>query len=177
MKTFWKYFAIITISVVLICSAIFCSISWFKKVHAKSHIIGSLDIDNSYTMDEFSYSNADHPIAFTQKVEELNESWEFEEELEKVPTFDGTKKHYEITLNNYLILEPNILFRAISFDLPMIFQDLDGSTMCYGTVNFAIKFYNDKTIFEVKTTSNELRQFFERYILANGFELFVKEVE
>lgn len=179
MKKFWGLVAVIVVCIISICSGIFCGVSWFKKVHAKSHIIGALDIDNSYTMDIFSYSNAKHPIAFSQDLENLNDYWYFREDVEKVPSFDGNKKQYEISLNNYLILDAMVMFRAVRFYLPMTFFEFDGSTLCEGTLEVVVRFYDDKTTFEIKTETegNKLRQYFERYILANGFELFIKEVK
>lgn len=176
MKKVAVYVLVVVLCVGAVCSGVFCGISWFKKAHAESHIIGQLNINNSYTMDTFSYSNAKHPICFYHDDDDATDFWYFKEELEKVSSFDGTKKQYEITLNNYIILEPTILFRAVSFRVPIVFKDLDSSVSCDTYFDITIKFYNDKTNFEVTATGDRNRQFIERYIEANGFELFVKEV-
>ena len=176
MKKFWAYTAVIAISIVLACSGVFCGISWFKKAHAKSHIIGTLDFDNRYTMESFSFSNAKHPIAFDHDEGNLTD-WYFEDELEKVPTFDGDKKQYEIELNNYLILDAKIMFRRVSFDVSMNYRDLDASIKCEGSFNIVISFFNDKTTIRIETRGDKFRQFLEQYILENGFELFIKEVK
>lgn len=176
MKRVAIYILVIVLNVGLICSGVYCGISWFQKAHSESHIIGQLNIDNSYTTESFTYSAAKHPIVFYHDDYDDTDLYYFSEELEKVPSFDGSKKQYEITLNDYLILEPTILFRAISFRVPIVFNDLDGSLLCDTYFDVVIKFYTDKTKFEINVIGNENSQFVDHYIQANGFELFVMEV-
>ena len=176
MRTVGRYILVVVVCVAAVCSGIYCGITWFQRAHSTSHIIGQLNIDNSYTQESFTYSNAKHPIVFYHDDYDDTDFWSFSEDLESVPSFDGSKKQYEITLNNYIILEPNILFRAVSFRVPIVFKDLDGSITCDTYFDVVIKFYTDKTKFEITTTGDRNRQFIERYIQANGFELFITEV-
>lgn len=176
MKKILGYVLIIVLCVASVCSGVFCGVSWFKKAHAESHTIGEIKFDNSYTLESFSYSSLDHPIAFSCNINEESDLWYFSEDLEKVPSFNGDQKQYNITLNKYLILEPAIFYRTVSFNVVLEFLDLKSETICETNIEVVISFYNDKTKFELKVYGDQNRQFVERYILDNGFELLITEV-
>ena len=102
--------------------------------------------------------------------------YSFTAELEAIPTFDGNKKQYEITLNDYLILEPTILFRMVAFRVFINFVDVDSSILCETYFDIEIKFLTDKTEFRIEVIGDENRQYIERYIESNGFELYINEI-
>ena len=177
MKKIILFIIIGVLCVGSILSGIFFGIKWFKASHSKSHVIGSLDVNNSLTQDNFSYSNAENPIVFYHDDYDTTELYTFTAELKAVPSFDGDKKQYEILLNDYLVLEPTILFRAVSFRVYINFEDLDKSILCETYFDVTIKFWSDKTDFRIEMYGAENSQYVERYINGNGFELFINEVK
>ena len=80
-------------------------------------------------------------------------------------------------LNDYLVLEPTILFRMVSFRVYINFEDLDTSLLCETYFDVTIKFWSDKTDFRIEMHGAENSQYVERYINGNGFELFINEVK
>lgn len=176
MKKVWTYVLVIVLCVGTACSGVFCGVKWFQRAHRESHIIGQLNIDNSYVQESFSFSAAKHPIAFYHDDYDDTELYTYDEELEAVPSFDGDKKQYEIVLNDYLILEPTVLFRAVNFRVNMNFRDVDGSMLCETYYDVTIRFFEDKTEFHIEMNGDQNRQYIERYIQFNGFELFINEI-
>lgn len=177
MKKIILYIVLGVLCVGSVLSGIYFGITWYKDAHSESHIIGSLDIDNNLTQDNFSYSNAENPIVFYHDDYDETELYYFTAELDAVPSFDGDKKQYEILLNDYLVLEPTILFRMVSFRVYINFEDLDTSLLCETYFDVTIKFWSDKTDFRIEMQGAENSQYVERYINGNGFELFINEVK
>ena len=108
---------------------------------------------------------------------DATELYYFTAELDAVPSFDGDKKQYEILLNDYLVLEPTILFRMFSFRVYINFIDVDSSMLCETYFDVSIKFLSDKTDFRIEMYGTENSQYVERYIEHSGFELFINEVK
>lgn len=162
--------------VCFIISGAYCGIKWFQDVHRESHVIGSLEINNKQTQENFNFSNAKNQIVFYHDDYDETELYYFTAELDAVPTFDGDKKQYAITLNDYLILEPTILFRMVVFRVYINFKDVDNSILCETYFDVEIKFLTDKTDFRIEVIGNKNRQYIERYIESNGFELYIKDI-
>ena len=160
-----------------ILSGVYCGIKWYKDAHSKSHVIGALEVNNNTTQDNFSYSNAENPIVFYHDDYNSTGLYYFTAELDAVPSFDGDKKQYEILLNDYLILEPTILFRMVSFRVYINFKDVDSSLLCETYFDVSIKFLSDKTDFRIEMYGEENSQYVARYIESNGFELFINEIK
>ena len=177
MKKIILYIVLGVLCVGSVLSGIYFGITWYKDAHSESHIVGSLDVNNNLTLENFSYSNAEHPIVFYHDDYDESGLYYFTAELEAVPTFDGDKKEYEIMLNDYLVLEPTILFRMVSFRVYINFEDLDTSLLCETYFDVTIKFWSDKTDFRIEMYGAENSQYVERYINGNGFELFINEVK
>ncbi len=171
-----KKIIIYILCVGFIISGLYCGIKWFQDAHRESHIIGSLEVNNKKMKENFIFSNAKNAIVFYHDDYDETELYSFTSELEAIPTFDGNKKQYEIMLNDYLILEPTILFRMVAFRVFINFVDVDSSILCETYFDVEIKFLTDKTEFRIEVTGDEDRQYIERYIESNGFELYINEI-
>lgn len=163
----------------LICFALivigtFCGIELYKEIKAESYVNGSIDISNQFELESFNYSATS--LVFYHDLYDTTETYTYQIDLLKVEDFDGTKKEYQIILNNFVLIDSIINAGSIFSILNMEFYDTNGQIVNGSTLDISIQFLSNKTQLTLATTSNESASFFEQYFSDNGIRLSVIEI-
>lgn len=157
---------------IVIISGIACGIGAYKEITSKSYINGELGVENVFTMTNFNYQT--NGLVFY--ADDLKENY-FTHTATLVPTedFDGTKKHYEIYLNDYEIIIYKVDAGYIEFEQVVEFLDVDKQVINEAVLNVRLEFYADKTKLKV-AVETESEAYLNQYFNLNGFKLEIREI-
>lgn len=160
------------VAFIVIISGIICGIGVYKEITSKSYINGELGVENVFTMTNFNYQT--NGLVFY--ADDLNENC-FTHTATLVPTedFDGTKKHYEIYLNDYEIFVYKVDAGYIEFEQVVEFLDVDKQVINDAVLNVRLEFYADKTKLKV-VVETESEAYLNQYFNLNGFKLEIREI-
>lgn len=159
---------------VLMIAGTFCGIRLYQLVTAESYINGSIDIENKFSQESFSYANT--AVEFYHDIYDETDTYTYSVDLKRVENFNGAKKQYDITLNDYYILNAQISAGSAFFKLYMDFYDTDGVKKCSAFLNVSVKFLSDKTRLTLSTMGGENASFLTKYFKDNGIRLKITEL-
>lgn len=165
--------------VYLICFALmiagtFCGIRLYSLVTAESYVNGSIDIENQFVQESFSYANT--AVEFYHDIYDETETYSYTIDLKRVDNFDGAKKAYRITLNDYYVFDAQISAGSVFFKLYTDFYNTDGEKICSSFLNVSVKFLSNKTSLTLSTTGGENASFLSQYFKDNGIRLKITEL-
>lgn len=159
---------------ILIAVGVFCGISLFRDIKAKSYVNGSIDISNQFSQESFNYSNTS--VVLYHDTYDETDTYTFEKDLLKVNDFNGQEKQYQVILNDFVLTNADIKAGSVFVPISMDFYDTDGKIICSSQLNLSLKFLSDKTTLNLSTTGKENASFFEQYFKDNGIRLRVVEI-
>ncbi len=134
---------------ILVIAGAFCGIRLYQLVTAESYVNGSIDIENQFTMESFSYANT--AVEFYHDVYDTTDTYAYSVDLRRVDDFNGADNTYQVTLNGYYILDAQITAGSVFCKVNMEFYDTDGNLIHTAFVNVSVKFLSDKTALTVST--------------------------
>lgn len=161
--------------IIIACGTV-TGIMLYKEMTAESYINGSIDISNQFSQEAFKYSSTS--VVFYDDIYDDQDIYTFETELLKVENFDGSKNQYQVYINDYFLIEPNLLINAgsITGQLTMEFYGVDGTIDETAVLNISIQFLSNKTILTLSVEGNEASQYLEQYFADNGIRIEVNQV-
>lgn len=159
---------------VLIIAGTFCGIRLYSLVTAESYINGSIDIENKFSQESFSYANT--AVEFYHDIYDETDTYAYTVDLKRADDFDGAQKAYRITLNDYVIMDAQISAGSVFSKVYMDFYDTDGKLICSAFLNVSVKFLSDKTRLMLSTTGGENASFLTQYFKDNGIRLKITEL-
>ena len=162
-------------TIIIACGAITGTLL-YKEMTAESYINGSIDVSNQFSQESFKYSSTS--VVFYDDIYDNKDLYTFSTELLKVENFDGIKNKYEVEINDYILLEPNLIITAgaVSGQLPMEFYDLDGNVDVSAVLNLSIQFLSNKTVLTLSVEGYEPSQYMEQYFADNGIRITVNQI-
>lgn len=159
---------------VLMIAGTFCGIRLYQLATAESYVNGSINIENKFSMESFSYASTS--VEFYNDLYDPTESYSYEIDLKKVTDFDGAKKQYQIVMNDYFLLDTQISAGTVFAKAYIDFYGTDGKIVCSATLDISIKFLSNKTTLTLSTTGGENASFLMQYFADNGIRLKVVEI-
>ena len=169
----WQSILLYALAFILIIIGIFCATALYQEMTAESYVNGSIDLTGKYSVDTFSHSTTS--IIFYDNLDDETDERYYEQEFLKVKDFDGNKKQYQVTLNDYILIA-DINYGSISTNFETDFYDIDGNKVCDANLEIFVKFLNNKTTLTLKTSTYEESKFFEQYFSDYGFRFNVDEI-
>lgn len=166
---FTKKILIYTICFLVICTGVFSGITLFKNLTKTSYINGEA-LDLNVQIENLKYSVTS--IAFYEK----DENYIADIKLPQIKNFDGEQKTYQVYLNNYVILNPEINYRSIKFTFNQNFNDIEHNLILNASMEVSIDYLSDSTNLKLTTKTEEEKVFLEKYFSNNGFSILVNEV-
>jgi len=165
--------------VYLICFALviagaFCGVRLYQLVTAESYINGSIDIENRFTMESFSY--AETGVEFYHDIYDTTNTYAYSVDLQRVDDFDGARKTYQVVLNDYFVPETQITAGSVFATVYMEFYSTNGGLLCSAHFNISVKFLSNKTSLTLSTTGGENASFLSQYFRDNGIRLKINEI-
>lgn len=168
-----KWYVYLICFVLMIVGA-FCGIRLYQLVTAESYINGSIDIENKFSQESFSYANT--AVEFYHDIYDTTDTYSYTIDLKRVDNFDGSKKQYQITLNDYYIFDTQISAGSAFFKLYIDFYNTDGEKICSAFLTVSVKFLSNKTSLTLSTTGGENASFLTQYFKDNGIRLKITEL-
>lgn len=159
---------------VLVIAGAFCGIRLYSLITAESYINGSIDIENRFTMESFSYANTS--VEFYHDIYDESDTYSYSTDLKRVDDFDGARNTYQITLNGYYILDAQVTAGSVFTKVYIDFYNTDGGLICSAFLNVSVKFLSDKTALTLSTTGGENAGFLTQYFRDNGIRLKINEI-
>ncbi len=160
---------------VLIVVGVFCGIELFKQVKAESYVNGSIDISNRFSQESFKYTSTS--AVFYHDLYDDTDTYSFETDLPKTENFDGEKKTYKVTLNDYILFNAEINAGSVYADVYIDFYDTDGNVVNNALMNLSVKFLSGKTKLTLSTKGVASARFLEQYFGDNGLRLQINEIK
>ena len=166
--------------VYLICFALmlvggFCGFQLYQLVTAKSYVNGSINIQNQFVMESFSYRNDN--LTFYHDLYDTSQTYSYEIELKPVADFNGIEKQYAIILNDYVLFDTEINAGSVFATVYLDFYDTDGTLKCSSSMTISIKFLSNRTQLLFETTGVENASFLTQYFTDYGIRLRVNEIK
>ena len=168
-----KWYMYIICFVIIVAGA-FCGIRLYQLVTAESYINGSINIENKFSMDSFTYANTS--VVFYNDIYDETNTYTFSVDLKKVDNFDGAKNKYEVIMNGYVLLDTQISAGTVFSTAYIDFYDTSGDIVCSAYMDISIHFLSNKTALTFTTTGKENASFLEQYFADNGIRLKVVEI-
>lgn len=159
----------------LLVVGVFCGIQFYKEVRAESYVNGSIDISNRFSQESFNYSATS--VVFYHDLYDETDTYTFEKDLLKVETFDGSKKTYQVQLNDFVLLNCEINSGSVFGVVNIDFYDTDGNIVNSAVLNISVKFLSNKTTLTLATNGKENASFLEQYFSDNGIRLKIMEIK
>ena len=168
-----KWYAYL-ICFILIVVGVFCGIALFKEVKAESYVNGSIDISNQFSQENFYYSATS--LIFYHDIYDDTDTYVFDVDLPKVEDFNGIEKTYQVSLNDYILLDCDISAGSIFTTVNIDFYDTNNTILCSSLMQISIKYLSTKTQLTIATAGQENASFLEQYFADNGIRLKVIEI-
>ena len=159
---------------VLVIGGAFCGFRLHELMTRESYINGSINIQNQFSMESFSYANTS--VEFYRDIYDTSNSYSYEIDLLRVDSFDGIKNKYQITLNGYILTDTQISAGAVFSKIYIDFYDTGGGLVCSSFLDISIKFLSDKTTLALTTTGGLNASFLTQYFKDNGIRLKINEI-
>lgn len=166
--------------VYLICFALilgggFCGFRLYELITAQSYIHGSIDIENKFVVESFSYRN--NSLTFYHDLYDKTQTYSYEVELKPVADFNGVEKKYVIVLNDYVLFDTEINAGSVFATVYLDFYDTDGTLKCSSSMTISIKFLSNRTHLLFETTGSENASFLTQYFADYGIRLKINEIK
>jgi len=166
--------------VYLICFALmlgggFCGFRLYELVTAESYINGSINIENKFVLESFSYKK--DSLTFYNDLYDKTQTYSYEIELRPVADFNGVEKQYAVVLNDYVLFDTEIKAGSVSATVYLDFYDTDGTLKCSSSMKISIKFFSNRTHLLFETTGGENASFLTQYFTDYGIRLRVNEIK
>lgn len=168
----WALFYLLCFAVIV--AGVFCGIRLYKEVKAESYVNGTIDISNRFSQESFKYTATS--VVFYHDLYDDTDTYMFEKDLLKVDNFDGTKKVYQVLLNDYILFNCDIHAGAVFATAYLDFYDTNGNIVCNAEMQLSVTFLSDKTQLKLATVGNESASFLEQYFADNGIRLLINEI-
>jgi len=160
---------------VLVVAGAFCGIRLYSLMTRESYINGSINIENRFVMESFSYKK--DSLTFYHDLYDTTQTYSYEIELRPVADFNGIEKQYAIVLNGYALFDTEIKAGSVSATVFIDFYDTDGALKCSSSMAITIKFFSNRTYLLFETTGGENASFLTQYFADYGIRLNVNEIK
>lgn len=167
----WSYL----ICCVLIVVGAFCGLQLYKEVKAESYVNGSIDISNRFSQESFVYKSTS--AVFYHDLYDDTDTYSFETDLPKTENFDGERKTYKVTLNDFVLFNAEINAGSVYADVYIDFYNTDGNVVNNALMNLSVKFLSGKTKLTLSTKGTASARFLEQYFNDNGLRLQIIEIK
>lgn len=169
-----KWYVYLICFALMLCG-VFCGIRLHTLMTAESYINGSINIQNQFSMESFSYASTS--VEFYHDIYDDTNTYSYEIDLLRVDDFNGAKNKYQIVLNNYVLLDTQIMTGSVFSVVYMDFYDTNGEKISSAFLNLSIKFLSNKTTLTLSTTGGENASFLTQYFRDNGIRLKINELK
>ena len=160
---------------VLVIAGAFCGIRLYTLATREGYINGSIDIQNQFSMESFSYANT--TVEFYHDIYDTTNTYEYSTDLLRVDDFDGAAKAYQVVLNDYILLDTQVSAGSVFSKVYLDFYNTGGSRICAAFLNISVKFLSNKTTLTLTTTGGENASFLTQYFKDNGIKLKIIELK
>jgi hypothetical protein len=162
------------ICLALVVAGAFCGIRLHALMTRESYINGSINIQNQFSTESFSYANTG--VEFYRDIYDPTDVYAYEIDLLRVDDFDGLKNKYELVLNGYILTDTQITAGTVFAAAYLDFYDTDGEIVCSSFLNISIKFLSDKTTLTLTTAGGLNASFLTQYFRDNGIRLKMNQI-
>ena len=154
---------------------VFCGLRLHTLMTAESYVNGSIDISNQFSMESFSYTSTS--VEFYNDIYNNPTNYSFEVDLLPVDDFNGQKNTYQIVLNNYILIDTQIVAGSVFAKIYLDFHDTNGDIICSSFVDIQVKFLSNKTTLTLATTGSQNASFLTQYFSDYGLRLKINELK
>jgi hypothetical protein len=158
----------------LVTAGAFCGIRLRALMTRESYINGSIDIQNKFSTESFSYANTS--VEFYHDLYDTSDAYAYGIDLLRVDDFDGLKDRHQITLNGCVLTDTQITAGAAFATARLDFYDTDGIVVCSASLDISVKFLSDKTTLALSTVGGESAGFLTQYFKDNGIRFKIIKI-
>jgi hypothetical protein len=158
----------------MVIAGAFCGIRLYSLATRESYINGSINIENKFRMESFSYANTS--VEFYHDIYDMTDTYSYEIDLLRVDGFDGVRNNYQIVLNGYILADTQITAGMAFCKAYLDFYDTDGQIVCSSSLDISVKFLSDKTALTLATTGGQNASFLTQYFRDNGIRLKINRL-
>ena len=159
----------------LIVAGVFCGLQLYKEIKAESYVNGSIEISNRFSQESFRYKSTS--AVFYHDLYDDTDTYYFDKSLLKTENFNGEKKTYKVTLNDYVLFNAEVNAGSVYATVTIDFYDTSGLLIHSANMSISVKFLSNKTQLTLATVGNENAQFLEQYFSDNGMRLQIIEIK
>ena len=160
---------------VLVIAGAFCGIRLYTLATRESYINGSIDIQNRFSMESFSYANT--TVEFYHDIYDTSDNFSYSTELLRVDDFNGAENTYQVVLNGYILPDVQITSGSVFVKVYIDFYNTNGDIVCSAFLNVSVKFLSNKTTLTLSTSGGQNASFFTQYFKDNGIRLKIIELK
>ena len=159
----------------LMITGVFCGIRLYELVTRESYINGSINIQNQFSVESFSYANTS--VEFYHDIYDTTDTYAYTIDLLKVDDFNGQANTYQLVLNGYILFDTQITAGSVYAKVNLDFYNTDGEIVCSSYMDISIKFLSSRTTLSLTTTGGENASFLTQYFRDNGIRLKINEIK
>ncbi len=160
------------IALIILGGGIYSGFGLYDELTSASYINGSFEY---LVKDEEVFEYSSSAMLLSQDSED-DSKYVLDKSLDKVDGFDATKNKYNVTFNNYeLINQYKFTAGSLFLEIPLEFFDTDGEQIISFTFFVSIKFLSNNTDFSVYLYGVDENSYFTQYVNDFGFYLLIEK--
>ena len=165
-----RIFLMYVIGAIIIAVGILSTIGLVKELKAESYVNGSIDIPTN-TEQVLNYSATNLTL-----YDDPNDNLSIYSYSTTLPstTFDGNEYRYNVSLNEYQLIDITIGAGYIYTVATMSFYNVNGDLQCEAIINISILFLSNETQLQISVEGTEQSEYIEQYFNGNGIRLLVE---
>ena len=165
-----RIFLMYVIGAIIIAVGILSTIGLVKELKAESYVNGSIDIPTN-TEQVLNYSATNLTL-----YDDPNDNLSIYSYSTTLPstTFDGNEYRYNVSLNEYKLIDITIGAGYIYAVATMSFYNVNGDLQCEAIINISILFLSNETQLQISVEGTEQSEYIEQYFNDNGIRLLVE---
>lgn len=165
-----RIFLMYVIGAIIIAVGILSTIGLVKELKAESYVNGSIDIPTN-TEQVLNYSATNLTL-----YDDPNDNLSIYSYSTTLPstTFDGNEYRYNVSLNEYQLIDITIGAGYIYAVATMSFYNVNGDLQCEAIINISILFLSNETQLQISVEGTEQSEYIEQYFNGNGIRLLVE---
>ncbi len=165
-----RIFLMYVIGAIIIAVGILSTIGLVKELKAESYVNGSIDIPTN-TEQVLNYSATNLTL-----YDDPNDNLSIYSYSTTLPstTFDGNEYRYNVSLNEYQLIDITIGAGYIYAVATMSFYNVNGDLQCEAIINISILFLSNETQLQISVEGTEQSEYIEQYFNDNGIRLLVE---
>ena len=165
-----RIFLMYVIGAIIIAVGILSTIGLVKELKAESYVNGSIDIPTN-TEQVLNYSATNLTL-----YDDPNDNLSIYSYSTTLPstTFDGNEYRYNVSLNEYQLIDITIGAGYIYAVATMSFYNVNGDLQCEAIINISMLFLSNETQLQISVEGTEQSEYIEQYFNDNGIRLLVE---